>query len=123
MFNNPTAALRKELLNLWGIGPETADSILLYAGGHPVFVVDAYTRRILSRLGMVHEEIEYQELQSYFHRHLPPQPELYNEYHALLVKLGAEHCKKQRPGCGECPLKAGCRYGYVEENLNRRENR
>lgn len=123
MFNNPTAALRKELLNLWGIGPETADSILLYAGGHPVFVVDAYTRRMLSRLGMVHEEIEYQELQSYFHRYLPPQPELYNEYHALLVKLGAEYCKKQRPGCGECPLKAGCRYGYVEENLNRRENR
>jgi len=120
MFNNPTSQLRCELLNLWGIGPETADSILLYAGEHPVFVVDAYTRRIFSRMGMVHEGIDYQELQSYFHHHLPPQAQLYNEYHALLVKLGAEYCKKRRPRCGECPLGTGCRYCHEEENNTRR---
>lgn len=120
MLDNPTAELRRELLQLWGIGPETADSILLYAGNHLVFVVDAYTKRIFTRMGSVPQEIDYQRLQSYFQENLPPQPELYNEYHALLVKLGAEYCKKQRPQCGTCPISSGCRYYQEQENNTRR---
>lgn len=120
MFNGPTAELRRELLNLWGMGPETVDSILLYAGNHPVFVVDAYTRRIFSRLGLVPEDIDYHRLQNYFQQQLPPKAELYNEYHALLVKLGAEFCRKQRPRCGACPLLSECRYLREQEENTRR---
>lgn len=120
MLNNPTAELRCELLNLWGVGPETADSILLYAGGHPVFVVDAYTQRIMARIGLVDEKLSYQEMQSYFHNNLPPEAPMYNEYHALLVKLGAEYCRKQRPRCGKCPVSSGCRYHHGQENNTRR---
>jgi endonuclease-3 related protein len=119
MFNGPTAELRRELLNLWGIGPETADSILLYAGGHPVFVVDAYTQRIFSRMGLVEEELDYQALQNYFQENLPPQAELYNEYHALLVTLGANFCRKRGPRCGGCPVASGCRYNEQENNTRR----
>lgn len=120
MLNSPSIELRQELIKLWGIGPETADSILLYAGGHPIFVIDGYTQRIMARLGLVDEKWSYQNLQNYFHQALPPQTELYNEYHALLVKLGAEYCKKQRPRCAECPVSTVCKHHGEQENNNRR---
>jgi endonuclease-3 related protein len=99
-----TAALREDLLAVTGIGPETADSILLYALGHPVFVVDAYTRRIASRHGLVPEDIDYHELQSFFADALPPDAALFNEYHALLVRVGHGYCRKSKPDCAACPL-------------------
>ena len=95
--------LREELLNVNGIGPETADSILLYALNKPVFVIDAYTKRVLSRHNIVPGEIEYHELQSLFHNNIKPDVPLYNEYHALLVMLGKDYCKP-KPKCSECPL-------------------
>ena len=100
-----TAAIREELLSIRGIGPETADSILLYAGGKPVFVVDAYTHRILNRHGLIGDEAEYHELQALFMDHLPEEADLFNEYHALLVRTGKEFCKKSTPRCDDCPLK------------------
>lgn len=101
----PMEVLRQELLAVNGIGPETADSILLYALGLPSFVVDTYTHRIFSRHQWVPEEFGYDDLRAYFMDRLPPAPNLYNEYHALLVRLGKETCKKNNPRCGECPLK------------------
>jgi endonuclease-3 related protein len=106
---------RPELLALPGIGPETADSILLYAGGHPVFVVDAYTRRICSRLGWVEEGIGYAALQGLFAEHLPAEAALFNEYHALLVRQAVTYCRP-RPHCGVCPLRQGCRYGQAQDH-------
>ncbi len=101
-----TARLREELLSLKGVGPETADSILLYAFQKPVFVIDAYTRRILHRLRLCSEKASYEELQSLFHRSLPPDPRLFNEYHALLVEHAKRHCAKS-PLCSACPLAGG----------------
>jgi len=98
-------ALRQELLAVNGIGPETADSILLYALKKPVFVVDAYTKRILSRHGIVKEDADYARLQSVFLENLPAKEPLFNEYHALIVRLGKDFCKKTGPRCGVCPLK------------------
>jgi endonuclease-3 related protein len=95
--------LRQALLLIWGIGPETADSILLYALGKPVFVADAYTRRIFARLGLTAAQASYAELQEYFTRRLPPKLELYNDYHAQVVALGNKYCRA-RPACGLCPL-------------------
>ena len=103
--NQPLESLRHQLLSVKGIGPETADSILLYALGMPTFVVDAYTHRIFSRHQLIDEDIGYEELRAYFMDHLPSDPLLYNEYHALLVRLGKEYCKKKNPRCDECPLK------------------
>ena len=100
----PTEPLRKELLSVTGIGPETADSILLYALGRPVFVVDAYTARILLRHGYVDGKAEYGRLQDFFHARLPRDAGLFNEVHALIVTLGKEYCRPRRPRCGECPL-------------------
>lgn len=97
--------VRKELLRLKGIGPETADSILLYALHQPVFVVDAYTHRILSRHGLAPETCSYEELQALFHAALPPEVPLFQEYHALLVHLG-KTCCRPRPRCQACPLAA-----------------
>lgn len=111
----PTAAARGELLAQPGIGPETADSILLYAGGHPVFVIDAYTRRICSRLGWVEEGIGYEALQELFMENLPASPELFNEYHALLVKQAVTYCRT-RPDCGPCPLRRGCQHGQMQNH-------
>jgi endonuclease-3 related protein len=102
-----TRALREELLTVSGIGPETADSILLYALGHAVFVVDAYTRRIFSRLGLVDETSKYQRLQAEFMGALPQDAALYNEYHALIVALGKDVCRP-RPHCAVCPLMTLC---------------
>ena len=95
--------LRPSLLALKGIGPETADSILLYALNKPTFVVDAYTFRILSRHGLLPEASSYEELRQLFMDHLPQEVPRYQEYHALLVKLGKEFCRPQ-PRCEACPL-------------------
>jgi endonuclease-3 related protein len=95
---------REVLLAVKGIGPETADSILLYAAKHPIFVVDTYTHRIFSRHHLIAEENDYHSLQEEFHDRLPLQAELYNEYHALIVTLGKEYCKKNKPRCEQCPL-------------------
>jgi len=99
-----TAALRQELLGIRGIGPETADSILLYAFDRPVFVVDAYTARVAVRHGLIDADgADYAGLQAVFADALPADAALFNEYHALLVRLGKEYCKR-RPRCGGCPL-------------------
>lgn len=111
MLSGETAAVRRLLLGIHGIGPETADCILLYAGDHPVFVVDAYTRRIFARLGVWDESITYDAMQAFFHRRLPPDVSLYNEYHALIDGIGSRYCKRSRPRCGECPLLPHCPYG------------
>ncbi len=110
MFIQPLPELRQELLVIWGIGPETADSILLYAGNKNIFVIDAYTRRIFSRLGLVSEKISYHDLQQFMQERIPSDTKLYNEYHALLVGLGAHLCKKENPGCPACPLGKWCNY-------------
>ena len=98
-------SLRAELLELHGIGPETADAILLYALGKPIFVIDAYTRRILHRHGWHNEKATYQELQEFFMTRLPKDVQLYNEYHALFDFVGHNYCRKS-PLCHECPLQA-----------------
>ncbi|MFH1227560.1 MAG: endonuclease III domain-containing protein [Planctomycetota bacterium] len=105
LFALPTASLREALLSVRGIGPETADSIMLYAAQKPSFVVDAYTYRIFSRHKYVSEEdTGYDELKAFFEDSLEADVKLFNEYHALLVKLGKEFCKKSKPLCAECPL-------------------
>ncbi|HUK55935.1 MAG TPA: endonuclease III domain-containing protein [Nitrospiria bacterium] len=103
MISAPPGLLRSKLLSVKGIGPETADSILLYTGDVPIFVIDAYTRRVFSRHRLVDPEASYDCLQRFFMDHLPSRSELYNEYHALLVKVGKEHCKST-PICSGCPL-------------------
>lgn len=104
MFSRPQSILRKELLQVYGIGPETADSILLYAGNYPMFVIDAYTRRIFSRSGYIDENISYEKLQLMITDNIPIDVDLYNEYHALLVKLGKDICRKRNPICNDCPI-------------------
>ena len=106
LFKQDTADLRRELLAVYGIGEETADSILLYAGNKPVFVIDAYTRRIIDRLGMSPERQSYADYQALFMAHLPADSHLFNEYHALFVKLAKEVCRT-RPLCGDCCLNPG----------------
>jgi len=98
-----TGRLRQELLAVNGVGPETADSILLYALQKPFFVVDTYTYRVMSRHGFIGEEVSYDELQGLFTQHLPLDVKLFNEYHALLVRVGKLHCKR-KPRCQGCPL-------------------
>lgn len=105
LFADETGRARENLLSVQGIGPETADSILLYAGGHPVFVIDAYTHRVFSRHGLVAEEVGYHDIQEEFERHLPRDAALYNEFHALIVMVGKHYCKKTKPLCGICPLR------------------
>jgi len=134
MFAQPTKKLREELLALNGIGPETADSILLYAGQHPVFVVDAYTRRILDRHNILSANAPYEEIRDLFERALlkidpdrndcrgprfggaahppspmslatrPPLAQVFNDMHGLIVGVGKHYCSKSRPKCDECPL-------------------
>lgn len=103
MFKTKTGQLRDELLAINGLGPETVDSILLYAGGKPVFVIDAYTKRILSRHNLVSKKAEYSQIQEYFMKNLPRSSELFNEFHALFVQLGKDFCKKKLL-CSKCPL-------------------
>ena len=95
--------LREKLLGVKGIGPETADSIMLYALGKPVFVIDAYTKRIFSRHKLVSENAEYHDLQDIFYGNLPQDVKMFNEYHALIVMLGKEFCRP-KPRCEGCPL-------------------
>jgi len=104
----PLAQLRPQLLGIYGVGPETADSILLYAARQPVFVVDAYTRRVFARLGFFSPRISYAAMQDFFHRHLPADVPLFNEYHALLDALANRLCRKRDPACRACPLGAVC---------------
>lgn len=101
--------LRTQLLGLNGIGPETADDIVLYAFEHPVFVIDAYTRRIFSRLQLLDESQSYEKLQQLFHQQLPLHSKLYQQYHALIVAHAKQHCLK-KPLCAGCPLKVSCSY-------------
>lgn len=96
--------MRHELLSINGIGPETCDSIMLYAFKRAVFVVDAYTKRIFSRHGFFKESATYDEVQKFFTANLPKDTDLYNEYHALIVRLGKELCRK-KPKCGACAMK------------------
>ncbi|MEE9569081.1 MAG: endonuclease III domain-containing protein [Candidatus Binatia bacterium] len=103
MFHQDLDHLRTELLSINGTGPETADSILLYAAEKPIFVVDAYTKRILSRHGVMPYEKSYEEFQKLFMVHLPLDVPLYNQYHAMLVNVGKDFCRA-RPFCASCPL-------------------
>lgn len=104
LFSCDWQVLRAELLKVNGIGPETADSILLYAGEKPVFVVDTYTKRIFFRHGYFSGKENYQEIQRFFMTHLPQNHFLYNEFHAQLVMVGKDYCKKNNPICSQCPL-------------------
>lgn len=104
MFRTPTAELREKLLGVHGIGPETADSILLYAARKEVFVVDAYTKRILSRHGWTEEDVDYEEMRSLVENNLPRDVSLYNEFHAQFVQVGKNWCRPRDPRCSECPL-------------------
>ena len=105
MFQSPTSELREKLLAVHGIGPETADSILLYAGNHPVFVVDAYTHRIFSRHGITGSKPDYERVRALFEASLPRRSELFNEFHALIVNTGKNWCRKKAPRCEDCPLR------------------
>ncbi len=96
---------RESLMGVNGIGPETADSILLYAAQKPIFVIDTYTHRVFSRHGLVEEESDYYTLQQDFMDQLPDDAALFNEYHALIVAVAKKFCRKSDPLCGECPLR------------------
>jgi len=104
MFSEKLPSLRENLLKINGVGPETADSILLYAGGKPIFVVDAYTKRIFERHSLISESASYDETQNLFMENLEKNVSMFNEYHALLVYVGKNFCKRT-PQCGECPIK------------------
>jgi len=104
MFNRDWRLLRRELLAINGIGLETADSILLYAGEKPVFVVDAYTRRVFQQHKHISREDSYAQIQQYFMNHLPRDYRLYNEFHAQIVMVGKNYCKHKNPNCRDCPL-------------------
>jgi len=107
LFTLDTTTLRPELLSIYGIGEETADSIILYAAGRPIFVIDAYTRRIISRLGLAPEKDSYRAFQALFTENLLHDEGLFNEYHALLVRHGKEVCRKT-PRCTPCCLRSLC---------------
>lgn len=110
MFLVPTGELREKLLRVFGIGPETADSILLYAGNHPIFVVDAYTKRILMRHGWVETKAEYDEIRELVESNFLREAARYNELHALLVQVGKNWCRPRVARCEECPLS-----GFLKE--------
>jgi endonuclease-3 related protein len=103
MFATNLAELREQLLRVNGIGPETADSILLYAGNLPTFVVDTYTARLLKRHGWIEPEAGYHDIQEHFESRLPEDVRLFNEFHALIVRVGHHHCRRT-PKCEGCPL-------------------
>jgi len=114
-FMLETQRLRKELLSINGIGPETADSIILYAAERPVFVVDAYTFRILNRLGIYTGKKDYHTLQALFHSALPPDLDVYQDFHAQFVVLGKNYCRS-RPLCNGCPLRERCGFASVPDS-------
>ena len=107
LFATDTGSLRQQLLSVHGIGPETADSIILYAAGKPVFVIDAYTRRIMGRIGLLPAGSGYGSYQALFMDNLPKDARLFNEYHALLVCLAKDVCRR-RPVCTKCCLNEIC---------------
>ncbi|MFQ5762268.1 MAG: hypothetical protein ACE5PO_04455, partial [Candidatus Bathyarchaeia archaeon] len=109
--------IRRELLSLNGVGPETADSILLYAGSMPEFVVDAYTVRFLHRYGIMAEK-NYDQIKVLFESNLAHDVSLFKQYHALLVELGKKFCRT-KPRCGECPLRRSCRFGFKAATRSR----
>ena len=109
----PTAMLRERLLSMNGIGPETADSIILYAAGRPVFVIDAYTRREMQRICGIGEAESYSWLQEYFHRELGPKTALFKDMHAQFVELGKRYCRKS-PKCQDCPLGDVCMFALLK---------
>ena len=111
-----TEKLRRQLLSVYGVGPETADSIILYAANQPVFVIDAYTRRIIDRLGFASGQGSYQVYQVLFMNNLPGDAKLFNEYHALLVQLGKEVCRKL-PLCARCCLSDLCHHSQVDKHI------
>jgi endonuclease-3 related protein len=104
LFRKDISVLREELLSIPGIGPETADSIILYAAKKPTFVVDAYTYRIMHRHRFIPEETTYDELKRLFEEAFEPDTKVFNEFHALLVRAGKTYCKKSQPLCAQCPL-------------------
>lgn len=104
MFQTPTDLLRPKLLRIFGIGPETADSILLYAGQHRVFVVDAYLKRMLVRHGWIDESAKYEDVRRMVEGQFPQDVERFNEFHALIVHTGKQYCRPQQARCAECPL-------------------
>ena len=112
MEHAPVRKLRQQFLDLKGIGPETADSILLYALGKPVFVVDAYTTRLFSRLGLCDEKARYRDVQALFMDHLEPDAGIFNEYHALIVNHSKHTCMKRNPECAKCPLIDLCAWKF-----------
>lgn len=103
-LQQPLSVLREQLLGVKGIGPETADAILLYAAGQPIFVVDTYTHRILSRHGIIPDEFGYFDIQELLMDNMEENTDLFNEYHALLVQTGKHFCRKTKPRCENCPL-------------------
>lgn len=104
LFGDDTSRARQALLTVKGVGPETADSILLYGGKHPIFVVDTYTHRILSRHNLIPEICDYQTIHDLFMDNLEHSAPMFNQYHALLVRTAKEYCKKSNPLCDDCPL-------------------
>jgi len=109
-FKHKKEITRDELLKVKGIGYETADSILLYAFNKPYFVVDAYTKRIFSRLGILNGNETYEEVRKIFEDNLPKDVELFKQFHALIVELGKRHCKNKHCNGETCPLKVVCKY-------------
>ena len=112
LTDTPTGELRRDLLKIHGVGPETADCILLYALHRPVFVIDSYTRRVFSRLGLVSGDHGYQEMQVFFEDNLPRSVELFNDYHAQVVHLAKDVCKS-KPACADCPLQEICQHARL----------
>jgi len=117
MRSEDPSELRRKLLAVPGVGPETADSIVLYAAGHPSFVIDAYTRRVFTRLGLLRGDESYLQVQQLFEAHLPREAALYNDYHAQLVRLGKDFCRAT-PRCPECPLADMCPTGRHPERVH-----
>ena len=116
-FNRPMDVVRADLLAQEGVGPETADSILLYAGGHPIFLVDAYTVRVGQRIGLF-ETKKYDAVQRYFEERVPRNLAMYREYHALFVRHAVTLCRPN-PKCDLCPLRERCRYGLEQSTRHR----
>jgi endonuclease-3 related protein len=104
LFSQGPARARQQLLSCKGIGPETADAILLYSGRLPVFVADAYTRRVLSRHELLPPQADYASAQLFLHQHLPADPAIFNEFHALLVEVAKRYCRRRVAHCEQCPL-------------------
>ena len=118
MFELPLKNLRQNLLSVHGVGPETCDSIILYAGDKPVFVVDAYTMRLCERYPLIKSK-KYEEVRKFFENKLPKDVNLFKEFHALIVELGKNYCKT-KPLCEKCPLNQGCKHEISNNNLSSR---